>query len=63
MPNNGSNSDAVFAGLAPDQPGHGILLLVQYLEIVVYRDAAGAAESRQTRRQARGNHSGQDFQR
>jgi cardiolipin synthase len=31
----------VFAGLAPDQPGHGILLLVQYLEIVVYRDPTG----------------------
>jgi len=34
--------DAVFAGLAPDQPRHGILLLFQYMEIVIYRDAAGA---------------------
>jgi cardiolipin synthase A/B len=33
---------AVFAGLAPKQPGHGVLLLVQNMEIVVYRDAAGA---------------------
>ncbi len=33
---------AVFAGLAPDQPGHGVLLLVQNMEIVVYRDATNA---------------------
>ncbi len=33
---------AVFAGLAPAQPDHGVLLLVQNMEIVVYRDAVGA---------------------
>lgn len=33
--------DAVFAGLAPNQPGHGILLLIPYMEIVVFRDAGG----------------------
>jgi cardiolipin synthase len=32
----------VFAGLAPDQPGHGALLLDQQMEVVLYRDAAGA---------------------
>lgn len=32
---------AVFAGLVPNQPNHGVLLLVQYMEIVVFRDAAG----------------------
>jgi cardiolipin synthase len=32
---------AVFVGLAPDKPSHGVLLLVQSMEIVVYRDAAG----------------------
>jgi cardiolipin synthase len=31
----------VFAGLAPEPPGHGVLLLVQTMETVVYRDAAG----------------------
>ena len=33
---------AVFAGLTPDQPGHGALLLDQQLEVVLYRDAGGA---------------------
>ena len=33
---------AVFAGLAPGQPNHGVLLLVQNMEIVVYRDTTGA---------------------
>jgi len=33
---------AVFANLAPAQPGHGILLLVQNMEIVVYRDPTNA---------------------
>ena len=33
---------AVFAGLAPDQPGHGVLLLVETLELIVYTDAEGA---------------------
>lgn len=35
---------AVLAGLAPDQHGHGVLLLVQNMEIVVFRDAAGALQ-------------------
>lgn len=33
---------AIFAGLAPAAAGHGILLLAQDMEIVVYRDATGA---------------------
>jgi cardiolipin synthase A/B len=32
---------AIFAGLVPETAGHGVLLLVQNMEIVVYRDAAG----------------------
>ena len=32
--------DAVFADLVPDQTNHGVLLLVQNLEVVVFRDAA-----------------------
>ncbi|MGD1085510.1 MAG: hypothetical protein ABSA47_12290, partial [Verrucomicrobiota bacterium] len=31
----------IFAGLAPTQPGHGVLLLAQNQEIIVLRDAAG----------------------
>jgi cardiolipin synthase A/B len=31
----------VFAGLAPHRPGHGVLLLAQDMEIVVFRNAAG----------------------
>lgn len=34
--------NAVFAGLAPAKPGHGILLLVQNMEIVAFRDPQGA---------------------
>jgi cardiolipin synthase len=34
----------IFAGLAPNQPGHGILFLVQYMELVVFRDADGAVK-------------------
>jgi cardiolipin synthase len=32
---------AVFTGLAPQKPGHGVLLLAQDMEIVVFRNAAG----------------------
>jgi cardiolipin synthase A/B len=32
----------VFAGLAPAQPHHGVLVLVENMEIVVYRDPVGA---------------------
>lgn len=32
---------AVFDGLAPRTPGHGILLLAQEMELVVFRNAAG----------------------
>ncbi len=35
---------AVMVGLVPNQPGHGILLLVQYMELVVYRDPSGAVK-------------------
>ncbi|HKI68901.1 MAG TPA: phospholipase D-like domain-containing protein, partial [Verrucomicrobiae bacterium] len=33
---------AIFAGLVPKQPQHGVLFLVQNMEIVVFRDARGA---------------------
>jgi cardiolipin synthase len=33
--------NAVFAGLVPNKPDHGVLLLVQNMEIIVYRNAAG----------------------
>lgn len=36
---------AIFAGLVPGSPGHGVLLLVQNMEIVVYRDATGALKA------------------
>ncbi len=32
---------AVFVGLAPRTPGHGVLLLAQDMELVVFRNAAG----------------------
>lgn len=32
---------AVFTGLAPRKPGHGVLLLAQDMEIVVFRNSAG----------------------
>ncbi|HEY1788643.1 MAG TPA: hypothetical protein VGJ73_10830 [Verrucomicrobiae bacterium] len=32
---------AVFTGLAPHKPGHGVLLMAQEMEIVVFRNAAG----------------------
>lgn len=32
---------AVFASLAPQTPGHGILLLAQDMELVIFRNAAG----------------------
>ena len=32
---------AVFTGLAPKQPGHGVLLLAQNMEIVLFRDTTG----------------------
>ena len=35
----------VFAGLTPEQPGHGALLLDQQMELVLYRDAAGALKA------------------
>jgi cardiolipin synthase len=35
----------VFAALTPDKPGHGALLLNQQMEIVLYRDAAGALKA------------------
>jgi cardiolipin synthase len=31
----------IFAGLVPEQAGHGVLFLVQTMEIIVYRDAGG----------------------
>jgi cardiolipin synthase len=34
----------VLSGLAPDQPQHGILFLVQYMEMVVFRDADGSVK-------------------
>jgi len=34
----------VLSRLAPKQPRHGILVLVQYMEIVVFRDADGAVK-------------------
>ena len=35
----------VFAGLTPEQAGHGALLLDQQMELVLYRDAAGALKA------------------
>jgi len=34
----------VLTGLVPNQPGHGILFLVQYMEMVVFRDADGVVK-------------------
>lgn len=35
----------VFADMAPDKPGHGALLLNQQMELILYRDAAGAVKT------------------